>query len=183
MTQQIHKVGDASNPSWLVENPDSVDNEVLSFFLEYWRSGRKGMPLPLRESFVPREVRGHLQWVVMADAVPQTTEFRYRLVGSRASEYFLGDGTGKTIREAFAGVDESFVAGVEWIYRRVCEARFPIRMSGPSSRWASVYFPSYDALYLPYSSDGEQADRVLNIFWYSRTQMQARVMPGQRASA
>jgi hypothetical protein len=176
MAQNVLKIGDRQNPTWLVEDPDSLENPVLTFFLNYWRDKRFGATLPLHSSFVPKEIRGHLQWVVTIDVRPG--DFRFRLVGTRASEYFLGDGTGKTVREAYAGVDEAFVAGVEWMYRRTCELKLPLRLTGPSSRYHNIFFPAFDSLYLPYSSDGEQVDRIVNIFWYNRNQIADRgVMP------
>ena len=175
MAQKVLKVGDPENPSWLTEDPDSIDNPVLEFFRNYWRDKRGAATLPLNASFVPKEIRGHLHWVVLVDVLPK--DFRFRLVGTRASEYFIGDGTGMTLREAYAGVEEAFVSGVEWMFRRTCELRRPIRLGAPASRYQGIYYPSFDSLYLPYSSDGDTVDRLVNIFWYNRNQIANRALP------
>jgi hypothetical protein len=51
--------------------------------------------------------------------------------------------------------------------RQACVERVPIRLTGPSSKWNEIYFPDFDALYFPYSSDGEAADRVITIFTFN----------------
>jgi hypothetical protein len=103
MVETVQMVGDLERPSTLVSNPEAIDNPILDFFLTYWRTKRGDAVLPLRDSFVPKEVRGHLPWVVVADALPDYLDFRYRVVGSHVCRYFLSDGTGKTVHEAFTG--------------------------------------------------------------------------------
>lgn len=177
MTEHVQMVGDRLRPTRLVEDPTRVENPILAFFLDFWREHRFGSSLPLRASFTPQRIRGNLPWVVTADALTDLTDFRFRVVGSRVAEYFLGNGTGKTIREAFAGVDQGFVEANLWLYRRVCSERFPIQLTGPSSTYRQIYFPNYDALYLPYSTDGKHADRVVNIFTFNYDEIVHRVLP------
>jgi len=179
MPQRVQKLGDPQHPTWLVEDPTAIENAVLSFFLEYWRSKRRGSLVPLESSFVPQEVRGHLPWVTSADALPGNTDFRYRVVGTRVSDYFFGSGKGKTIREAYAGADKAFVDGVLSLYRHTCEAGVPVRVTGPASRYLNIFFPSYESLYLPYSTDGTHADHVVCIFWYDQRQLTDRMSADQ----
>lgn len=165
--------GDTANPNRMIEEPDAItDQPVLAFFLDYWKAKRARHALPLRESFVPREVRGNLQWVASADV--EGDDFRYRVVGTSVTNYFLADGTGKTAREAFADADAGLRDGILWLMHRACELRQPIRVTGPSSRWKSTFYPAYDTLYLPYSSDGETADRVVTVFTFDRDRMYLR---------
>ena len=168
---------DQEHTTRLIEEPEAAEQAVLQFFLDYWNASRAGAELPVPASFVPREVRGHLQWVTLVDVLsPQEGEFRYRLVGSRVADYFLGNGTGKTLRDAFEGADPGFIEGALWLLRRTCELRRPVQLTGPSSRWSNVYFPSFDNLYLPYSTDGERVDRIINIFTFDKT-----ILPGRAA--
>ena len=178
MTERIQMVGDRLRPSRLIDDPEEIENPILAFFLKYWRDSLCGASLPLRTSFTPQKVRGNLPWVVMADAQPDCSDFRFRVVGSRVAEYFLGNGTGKLIREAFgSGADQGFVEATLWLYRRACSERTPIRLTGPSSTYQSIYFPNFDTLYLPYSSDGESTDRIVNIFTFNHADMAHRVLP------
>jgi len=173
MSEHVEIVGDPSRPSTRVDNPETIDNPILSFFLEYWRAKRGGRLLPSHESFVPGEIRKHLPWVVVADALPGYEDFRLRVVGSRVADYFLGDGTGKTIREAFAGADEELREGFVWLFRHVCELRAPVRLTGPGSAGKTPYYPNFDVCYLPYSTDGIRADRVVNAFTFNHREMRA----------
>lgn len=165
---------DEEHPITVIEDPASVGGSVLPFFLAYWRIKRDGRPLPLRSAFDPREVRGNLPWVTMADRAPGPGGFRYRVIGSRITAYFLRDATGKMLREAFAGADETFVAGVERLYNRACELRAPIWLGGAASHYERIFYPAHEALYLPYSSDGETADRIVNVFWYELRHLRSR---------
>ena len=179
MTEHVQMVGDRLRPTRLVEDPARVENPILTFFLDFWHENRCSGSLPLRASFTPQKIRGNLPWVVMADALPELSDFRFRVVGSRVAEYFLGNGTGKTIREAFVGTDQAFVDSTLWLYRRTCSEQIPIRLTGPSSTFQKIYFPNYDALYLPYSSDGKLADRVVNIFTFNYDEIAQRVRPAE----
>ncbi|MBI3675084.1 MAG: PAS domain-containing protein [Proteobacteria bacterium] len=167
MSERLIVLGDTDHQARLVEDPDDIDNPILAFFLTYWRRKRGAGALPLSDSFVPKEIGAHLPWVVLADPLPDYVDFRYRLVGTRVCEYFLGDGTGKTIREAFAGMKTSDLEGLIWLYRRACVEQMPIRLTAPGGRINGVYYPNYDALYLPFASDGVHADRVVIVFTFN----------------
>lgn len=173
MTARVQNLGDPEHLFRLIEDPDAIDDPVLSFFLGYWRAAGNGRDVPLRSSFVPQEVRGHLQWVVTADALPDDSDFRFRVVGTRVCDYFLHDGQGKTVSEAFAHLDHHMKDGTLWMFRHACRERVPLRITGPSSQFKDIYFPAYDALCLPYSSDGEKADRIVYALTYIRDARQA----------
>lgn len=170
MTDRFESFGDAHRAAAAQKNPDRIDDPVLAFFLSYWQQKLRGRTLPLISDFVPKEVRGNLRWVVLIDVLRGRADFRYRLVGSSVCEYFLGDGTGKTVAEAFLGFDE-LAAGIRTLYRRVCELACPIRVTGPATVVNDVFFPAYDSLYLPYSSGGLDVGRIVNAFVFSQSQI------------
>jgi hypothetical protein len=95
-----------ASPPRLIQNPDSIDNPTLDFFIRYWNEKRGGRAMPSRASFEMREIKDYVGWICLLNALPDFRDFRYRLVGSRVADYFLGDGTGKTIREVFSGADK-----------------------------------------------------------------------------
>lgn len=176
-------VGDPQNPSEITDDPDEVDNPILTFFLNYWRQEKDTAVLPLRSSFAPKIVRGYLPWVVVVDALPGFTDFRYRVVGTHVTRYFLNDGTGKTIREAFARQGPEFIQGTINLYKHACDLRAPFRLKGPSSRSQTIYYPEFDAIYLPYSSDGVIPDRVITGFTFdNRKTVQTRQIAGSTAA-
>jgi hypothetical protein len=142
-----------------------VSDPVLTFFLSYWRQKQQGKDVPRAADFVPKEVRSNLRWVVVIDALPGYADFRYRVVGSSVCEYFLGDGTGKTVRQTFGSL--GMVGGLLWLYRTTCTTARPLRCTGPSNIVNDVFFPPYDSLYLPYSTDGQNVDRLVNTFVFN----------------
>jgi hypothetical protein len=174
MTQAVEMVGDPAQPSTLVVDPDAVENPILEFFLNYWRAKRSSATLPTRASFAPQEVRGHLPWVVVVDAMENFADFRYRVVGSYVARYFLGDSTGKTAREAFATWGSEAVEDVVSLYARACVTRAPVRLTGPAIALEKLLLPDFDTIYLPYSSDGETPDRVVNVFTFNRSKVAGR---------
>ena len=161
--EKARKIGNARMSASVCEDPHTVDNPVLAFFLDYWQQARNGGGLPRASAFVPQQVRSHLRWVIVADALEGYADFRYRVIGSSVCEYFLADATGKTVSEAFRDHEELRQTTI-WLYRRACERQYPLRLTGPAISDKSIYFPSYDAIYLAYSSDGTRADRVVNVF-------------------
>ena len=166
------------------EDPNRLDNPVLSFFLDYWHRKRQGEAVPLARDFDPQEVRTHLRWVVVVDALPEYADFRYRVVGTSVCEYFLANGTGKTVSEAFGDVPD-LIPGIIRIYTRTCLGGKPIRYSAPAAVVNGLFFPQFDALYLPYSTTGERVDRLVSAFVFNqnlmhqnRTSAIADLLPG-----
>ena len=129
MAGRTQILGDAKRPTLVCEDPDEIADPVLRFFLEYWQRKVRGNDVPLAADFVPKEVRSNLRWIVLIDALPGYDDFRYRLVGSSVCEYFLGDGTGRTVREAFAGMD-ALAEGIISLCRRACMLGRPIPRDG-----------------------------------------------------
>ena len=162
MSSELEAFHQARRFSTVREDPGNAEHPVSAFFLDYWRSKLRGRNYPLIADFVPKEVRAHLRSVVLIDALPDYSDFRYRLVGSSVCEYFLANATGKTVSEAFES--ERVARGIASVYRRVCELEKPLRVTGPPITVSDVFFPAYDCLYLPYSSDGRRVDRLVNTF-------------------
>jgi hypothetical protein len=167
MSESVRMIGDPARPVRLVENPDSVTEPVLAFFLDYWRTARGAAALPVRDSFVPKDVGGKLAWVVVLDALPECTDFRYRVVGARVCDYYGTNATGKTVRKAFEDIDPAIGKTVVWIMRKACSNCCPIQLAGPAIVISEAFCPAYDSLYMPYSSDGAIADRIVSAFVFN----------------
>jgi hypothetical protein len=153
----------------LAENPQATDNPILDFFLAYWAAKRGARAMPSRADIVPADLKEHLGWLCFMDALPEYTDFRFRLVGSRVAQYFLADATGLTVREAYAAAKAERVAteSVLWILRKTCLARAPMRVTGGGGEWRGHFFPDYDALYLPLSENGATANMVMCSFTFN----------------
>jgi hypothetical protein len=164
-------------PPRLIQNPDSIDNPTLDFFIRCWNEKRGDRAMPARAAFEMREIKDYVGWICLLDALPDFRDFRYRLVGSRVADYFLGDGTGKTIRELFSGDDKPLGQALLWVYQKTCRERLPLRISAPAGKWRGRYFPDTDSLYLPLSKDGEVADMAMTIFTFNYEEYRKTMAP------
>jgi hypothetical protein len=151
------------------------DNAVLRFYFDYWDRKRAGRPLPSRTDIKPAELKPHLGSIILLEAVPGANDFRYRLIGTRVTDYFLGDATGTTIREAYAqaGMPRSYVDAVIRLHQTVCGNRTIIRVKGPPGEWRGQIYPPFDALYLPLLDDGADANMILTAFTFDSAQLHA----------
>ena len=127
-------------PPRLIQNPDSIDNPTLDFFIRCWNEKRGDRAMPARAAFEMREIKDYVGWICLLDALPDFRDFRYRLVGSRVADYFLGDGTGKTIRELFSGDDKPLGQALLWVYQKTCRERLPLRGRGRKRRARTFSF-------------------------------------------
>lgn len=167
MPNQIELVGPRARPITMVADPTDIDNPTLEFFLAYWREKRGSARLPLRSAFNSKDIGARLPWVTVADALPDYVDFRYRVIGSRIDEYFIASATGMTVTEAFATLSAPMGRLVLSMLQKTCIDGVPIRLMGPEFVVNDKYFPDYDTLYLPFSSDGEHADRAVNAFVFN----------------
>ena len=181
MAGQVHQFGSPERPSFLYEDPDELD-PVLAGLREYWEASRDGRDIPAKSAFSPRDVKSYLPSIVVCDALPDNSDFVYRVVGTRVSDYFLGNGTGKTVAEAFADAPD-IGQGTLYLYRRTCELRRPTRYLGAATVYKGVYYPSFDALYLPYSCEGTRADRIVTLFHFNYANLRDRARSSVSALA
>jgi hypothetical protein len=153
-----------------VENPDSVDNPILAFFLDYWREKRGNDRMAARADIRIRDFPQYLPWVILLDAEDDYREFRFRVVGTRVAQYFLSDATGKTLSEAYEHTPPETREGTRLLLQRPCVTGAPTRATGPASTWQGNYFPNWDALYLPLGADRTKADSVFVAFTFNYQQ-------------
>ena len=148
-------------------NPINLQHPTLAFLRSYWDAKRGARAMPSRNDIKPSELREHLGWVNMAEVLPGMEDFRFRLVGTLVTQYFLRDSTGKTISEAFAPGGEGAVKGVKAIFRKTARDKVPMRVFGDAG-WIASGYEQFDSIYLPLSDDGETCNLVLNAFVFDR---------------
>ena len=68
---------------------------------DYWKSKRGSRTLPSRADIRASDLKDHLGWVLLLDVLPDAADFRYRLIGTLVTQYWLKDSTGKTVSQAF----------------------------------------------------------------------------------
>jgi hypothetical protein len=151
-------------------NPARLKHPALAFLFDYWRHKRGDRPMPARGDIRPSEIRKHLGWVVMADVLAGGQEFRYRLVGTLVTQYFLTEATGKTLTEAFQNWDRGVLNAVRAVMRNVARDRIAIRAFGEANAIAAG-FEAFEVLFLPLSDDGDSVNVILHAFTFDRPEV------------
>ncbi|MBU6443948.1 MAG: PAS domain-containing protein [Alphaproteobacteria bacterium] len=146
-------------------NPETLAEPALAFLLDYWRAKRGSREMPARRDIRPAELKKYLDSIVMIDVLGGG-DFRYRLVGTTITRYFLVDPTGKRVAEAWAPAGEDAVMRVTTNLSAVVAGRVPVRLWGQID-WTGIG-EDFDALYLPFSDDGERVTLILNLFTFDR---------------
>jgi hypothetical protein len=152
-------------------DPIHFKSATLAFLREYWDAKRGGRRMASRADIRPSELKDHLPWVIMVEVMPGLSDFRYRLIGTLVTQYFLKDSTGLTIREAFAERGEAATKAVQAMFRKTARDRLPMRSFGDAG-WIAPGFEEFEAIYLPLSDDGETVNMILHAFVFD----QARVL-------
>jgi hypothetical protein len=159
-------------------DPQTLQNPVLAFLKNYWDLKRGGRKMPTRADIKPADMKEHLGWVILLDVLPDFQDFRYRTIGTRVTQYFLADSTGRTLREAFGAYGDAAVNGVMAVHRKAAQDQVVVRAYGGAG-WLGRSFLDFDALFLPLSDDGVTANMVLSAFTFDIAQLlQVRADPG-----
>jgi hypothetical protein len=155
-------------------NPKRLAHPTLAFLRDYWNAKRGSRAMPSRADIRPSELKEHLGWVLMIEVFADLSDFRYRLIGTLVTEYFLSDATGKTVTEAFARHGSAPTKAVKALLRKTAREKLPVRAYGDAN-WIAPGFEEFDALYLPLSDDGETVNMILHGFVFDKpTVMMAR---------
>ena len=165
-----------SEPTFEIEHsPAHVDDPVLAFYFDYWQRKRRGRKAPSRADIEPRELKYHLGNIMLTEALPGLDDFRFRLIGTRVTHYFLGDATGTTLREvhAIAGLPKELTDGLVALMRMVCETTSWVLLKGPHGEWMGHFYPAFQALYLPLSDDGVTVNMILSPFNFNYARLRA----------
>lgn len=160
MAERLESVGSEINPV-------KLSNPTLQFLRSYWDDKRNGRCMPSRKDIRPGELREHLGWMNLAEVLPDMEDFRFRLVGTLVTQYFLREPTGKTVSEAFAPAGDGAIKGVKAIFRKTARDRIPMRVYGDAG-WIANGYEQFDSIFLPLSDDGKTCNMVLNAFVFDR---------------
>lgn len=158
-------------------NPGHLENPTLAFLKSYWEGKRGGRPMPARSDMRPSEMKEHLGWILLVDVLNDGEDFRFRTVGTRVTEYFLTDATGKTVSEAFAPYGEAAPKAVLATHRKVAREGIVLRAHGSAAVFGRAFL-DFDAIYLPLSEDGRNVNMILSGFTFDQAALlKARSVP------
>ena len=144
-------------------NPASVEHAVLQKVKRYWDEKRGLRRMPSRRDIRPAEIKECLPQVLLVDVLPDASDFRYRLVGSKLRPYFPNEVTGQLFSRALAPFGESTVAATLSIYRGIVHERTPALIKGPGIYYAqeSNFF---EAILMPLGEDDAHPTMIFGAF-------------------
>ena len=163
MSKRLTRVGSETNPTELA-------HPTLAFLRRYWDEKRGARLMPSRSDIRPADLKEHLGWVLMIEVLPDLSDFRYRLMGTLVTQYFLTDATGKTVSEAFAERGPTAIRAVQALLRKTAREKTPMRSYGDAG-WIAPGYEQFDAIYLPLSDDGEHVNMILHGFVFDKPQV------------
>ena len=161
MSERLEKVGTEINPA-------NLENETLAFLQRYWNDKRGARAMPSRADIRASELKEHLGWIMLMEVLPDFADFRYKLIGTLVTQYFLGDSTGLTVTEAFSKEKNSSGKAVAAMFRKCARDRCTVRSFG-NAGWIGKGFEEFDCLSLPLSDDGETVNMILHAFVFDKS--------------
>jgi hypothetical protein len=139
--------------------PAVFRTEIVRRAYEYWAGKAAGGRLPNRADIRPEELRALLPYIFLVDVTPEPLGFRFRLVGTKITEWAEKEYTGLTVTEADYGTQWKRIYD---IYADVVRTRTP-RHDIYSAPWVSREFLRYERLIAPLSGNGQDVDMLYGV--------------------
>ncbi len=134
---------------------------VVRQVYEYWLGKCVRGRLPGRVDLRPEEMRAFLPYVFLVDVTRAPLAFRFRLVGTKVTEWAGKEYTGLAVGEGAYGPHWRRVFDV---YEGVVDSRRP-RLDIWDAPWVSREFVRYERLIAPLSGDGEAIDMLFGTLY------------------
>jgi len=125
------------------------------FFL--WQGKCRAGRLPSRRDINPGELAHLLPNIMLVDVIRPGPRFSYRLVGTGEVRHRGFDPTGKTLEEAYSGLDGGYCDGN---YRYVATSGKHLYDTSPEPT-SMGNMADIEALFVPLAGDGESVDTVM----------------------
>lgn len=135
----------------------------LAVLRDYWRSTCRERAMPARRDISPVHFKSQLPNVLLVDVLNGGNDFRYRLVGTGLTPFFLSDPSGKPMAEALAPFGRDTVERTIAGYRAIVDRRAPLRITGSGSIYGQTP-KMFDAWLAPLSDDGETVNIIIGSF-------------------
>lgn len=123
----------------------------------YWRDKAPQGGLPARADLEPSQIVRLLPYLFLVDVVAGSGRFRYRLVGTRITEWSGGDATGWYMDDPRCG---SGGAVLQALHAEVAASGRPLATTGEEALFKGSLL-LFDRLLLPLAADGRTVDMIL----------------------
>jgi hypothetical protein len=140
----------------MMEFASAIQSDVLRRLVAHWSRIRGHRRMPMRAGFDPLEVRYALGYISLIEVHRDPLRFYFRLDGTKQVELFGVDCTRRYLDEAMPAEYATMVAAAlsDVVARR--EPRYHRRQITIHERPMD-----YEAVILPFSSDGERVDLLM----------------------
>jgi hypothetical protein len=143
----------------LTVDPDNLASPLREI-RDYWASKCGGRAIPRRADIDPLELPPqHMPYLSILEVLPDTNDFRFRLIGTGITERMGRDSTGRAVREVYAAADRETRDWMLETYQAVVTHRRPVLKRG-TLRMVQKDFVDFEALHLPLSEDGERVSML-----------------------
>ncbi|HEX2593273.1 MAG TPA: PAS domain-containing protein [Rhizomicrobium sp.] len=151
-------------------DPEILEHPTLGFLRDYWQAKRGSRTLPSRADIRASDLKEHLGWVLLLDVLPGGRDFRYRLIGTLVTQYWLQDSTGKTVSEAFEESGPIVQQSILSVFRKCVRDRCVVRTHGDAG-WLPGGFEKFDSIYMPLAEDGDTPTHILHAFVFDKPEV------------
>jgi len=149
----------ARKPPSLTVDPDNLASPLREI-RDYWAAKSGGRAMPRRADIDPLELPPqHMPYLSIIEVLPDTDDFRFRLLGTGITERLGRDSTGRTVREVYAATDRETRDWMLETYQAVVTRKRPVLKRG-TLRMVQKDFVDFEALHLPLSEDGEHVSML-----------------------
>jgi hypothetical protein len=137
-------------------DPSHFKSPPIRRLAEYWIAKASPGHLPGRQDIKPEDLRADLPFVYLIDVASHPLSFRFRLVGTRVSEWTGRDFTGAAVNEIDYGPQWQRIFND---YKAVVESKAAVRAEvyGP---WVAKEFRYYERFLAPLARDGSTVDML-----------------------
>lgn len=139
--------------------------EAQQSLLLHWKHMReKRGGLPARGDFRLQDLGRHVTDIVVMDILEEPADFRYRLIGTHASEYLNRDYTGKTLSSLPGkGPGSKIWENLNTAKHSKEPQHLKVPYVGPQAAFKVAY-----TLYLPLASDHKHPDKLILVTSFSK---------------
>jgi hypothetical protein len=137
-------------------DPALFQTAVVRQAYAYWLAKCRGAEPPSRSDIDPVEIGPLLPYVFLVDVTRAPLTFRFRLVGSKITEWADKEYTGLAVDQRDYGPQWRKVFN---LYAEVAASRTP-RLDLYSAPWVDREFYQYERIIAPLSSDGTSIDML-----------------------
>ncbi len=132
-------------------------DETIKEFYFLWQSKCRAGRLPSRRDIDPAEMVRLLPYIMLIDVIRPGPKFKYRLVGTGEVNHRGFDPTGKTLEEAYSGLDGDYCDGN---YRYVATSGKHLFDTSPE-RTNMGNMADVQVLFVPLAGDGKTVDMIM----------------------